>query len=34
MHKICGHQVDIDPADINRASGIAYCHAEHAVDDR
>ncbi|MBV9509886.1 MAG: nuclear transport factor 2 family protein [Caulobacteraceae bacterium] len=28
-HFVCGHVIDFDPADENRASGTVYCRAEH-----
>jgi hypothetical protein len=34
VHQICGHLVDLDPADAERATGLTYCRAEHEVDDR
>lgn len=34
VHQIVGHRVDLDPDDIDRASGATYCRAEHEVDDR
>jgi hypothetical protein len=34
VHQICGHRVDLDPAERDRATGAVYCRAEHEVDDR
>jgi hypothetical protein len=34
IHQICGHRIDLDPRDPDRASGATYCRAEHEVDDR
>jgi hypothetical protein len=34
VHQICGHRVELDPSDPDRASGATYCRAEHEVDDR
>ena len=34
VHQICGHRVDLDPDDPDRASGATYCRAEHEVGDR
>ncbi len=34
VHQICGHRVELDPTDRDRASGATYCRAEHEVDDR
>ena len=34
VHQICGHRIDLDDADADRASGAVYCRAEHEVEDR
>jgi hypothetical protein len=34
VHQICGHRIDLDEGDVNRAAGAVYCRAEHEVDDR
>lgn len=34
MHQICGHRIELDPEDPDRASGLTYCRAEHEVGDR
>jgi hypothetical protein len=34
VHQICGHRIELDPSDPDRASGATYCRAEHEVDDR
>ena len=34
MHQICGHRVELDPDDADRATGATYCRAEHEVDER
>ena len=34
VHQICGHRIDLDPSDPDRAWGATYCRAEHEVDDR
>jgi SnoaL-like domain len=34
VHQICGHRIDLDPQDIDRATGAVYCRAEHEVDHR
>ncbi len=34
VHQICGHQIDLDPNDRDRATGATYCRAEHEVGDR
>ncbi len=34
VHQICGHRVDLDAADPDRATGTTYCRAEHEVGDR
>lgn len=34
VHQICGHRIDLDDADPDRATGAVYCRAEHEVDDR
>jgi SnoaL-like domain len=34
VHQICGHRVELDDTDPDRATGAVYCRAEHEVDDR
>jgi hypothetical protein len=34
VHQICGHRVELDQDDPDRASGAVYCRAEHEVGDR
>jgi SnoaL-like domain len=34
VHQICGHRVELDDADPDRATGATYCRAEHEVDER
>ena len=34
VHQICGHRIELDDADTDRATGATYCRAEHEVDDR
>jgi hypothetical protein len=34
IHQICGHRIELDPADDDHATGAVYCRAEHEVDDR
>ena len=34
VHQICGHRIDLDPDDRDRATGATYCRAEHEVDER
>jgi hypothetical protein len=34
VHQICGHRVDLDPDDVDHATGAVYCRAEHEVDKR
>ena len=34
VHQICGHRIDLDADDPDRATGAVYCRAEHEVDDR
>ena len=34
VHQICGHRVDLDGTDRDRATGAVYCRAEHEVEDR
>jgi hypothetical protein len=34
MHQICGHRIELDDVDTNRATGATYCRAEHEVDER
>ena len=34
VHQICGHRIDLDEEDPDRATGAVYCRAEHEVGDR
>jgi len=34
VHQICGHRIELDDADTDRATGATYCRAEHEVDER
>jgi hypothetical protein len=34
VHFVGAHQVDLDPADPDRATGAVYCRAEHEVGDQ
>jgi hypothetical protein len=34
MHQICGHRIELDDTDTDRATGATYCRAEHEVDER
>ncbi|WP_405720290.1 nuclear transport factor 2 family protein [Streptomyces sp. NBC_01537] len=34
VHQICGHRVELDATDPDRATGSVYCRAEHEVGDR
>jgi SnoaL-like domain len=33
IHQICGHRIELDGEDPDRASGAVYCRAEHEVDE-
>ena len=34
VHQICGHRIELDHDDLDRATGAVYCRAEHEVDER
>ena len=34
VHQVCGHRIDLDADDPDRATGAVYCRAEHEVADR
>jgi hypothetical protein len=34
IHSICGHQIDLDSSNLDSATGLVYCRAEHEVEDR
>jgi 3-phenylpropionate/cinnamic acid dioxygenase small subunit len=34
VHQICGHRIELDATDRDRATGSVYCRAEHEVGDR
>jgi ketosteroid isomerase-like protein len=33
VHLVSGHSIELDPEDLDRATGIAYCRSEHELGD-
>jgi hypothetical protein len=34
IHQLCGHRLELDREDLDRATGAVYCRAEHEVGER